>query len=202
MGFAVLFTGIVAPRRPRLDGGPADLRPARGGGPAGFGDRSSPHWLDPRRRLLRHGLHAGVAASVARQPAAAAGRGGVVAPRLADSRATGHGTHARLCRRHLRAVPAPPAQFSGTSYPRRVRQRVRSRFPSWWGAWNGWRGSSAMIRDEVQVDRPGAGNACVASRWRGRSTRRRLICDAAGHPVRDPGTASQRSGSPPGGSTT
>ena len=66
VGFAVLFTGIVAPQAATAS--TAALLTfvlSRGRGPAGVRHRSSPHRLDARRRLLHHGLHGRVAASVA-----------------------------------------------------------------------------------------------------------------------------------------
>ena len=54
------------------DGCTPDLRPPRRGGAAGVGHRAAPSRLDDRGRLLHRGVHAGVAAPLARQPQAPA----------------------------------------------------------------------------------------------------------------------------------
>ena len=143
VGFAVLFAGVVAPQAATASTAAlltfvlpvAVAQPASAVGPRLVG-------LDARRGLQHHGLHARLAAPVARQPAPPPGLGRL--GRRAPRRRTRPG--ARRIRRRTRPCRRSWSACASSSRGRPTRlsapRRVPWRCPSSWAGSSGWRATA------------------------------------------------------------
>ena len=203
VGFAVLFAGIVAPQAATATTAAllTFVLPVAVAQPASAG-RAAPGGLGDRRRLLHHGLHAGVAAPVARQPApptvAPPSRPSPAWPMRAPAATDDHAAYDD--------VPSELArlreQFSGTPYPPTGaavgrRGALQARRPGGMGR--------RQLRDDpgrALVDRAAAGPGGHREGGRDAAPDRGADLRRRGAPGPGPGAHRSGAGVRPGGSSS